>query len=332
MLAALDAMGGDNAPSEMVKGAVMYVKGHDSSVALLGKKELLDKELSKYRDVPDRIRIIDSTDTIENDDIPTKAIKRKKDSSLVKGLEMVKSNEADAFISAGNTGALLTGAILKVGRIKGIARPALTPIMPTDKGCAILVDAGANTNCKPENLLQFGIMGSAYMKKIMNINNPSVGLVNVGSEKSKGNDIVKKAYDLLKEGPVNFYGNIEAREIPKGTVDVVVCDGFVGNIILKLTEGVGQVMYKNIKEIFTKNVLTYLSALMVKDNLKSFKKKFDYEEYGGSPFLGINGVIIKSHGSAKAKSIYYSLLQAQKFAENGVIDEIKSHIEAIINN
>lgn len=322
----IDAMGGDHAPQEIVKGSVQAANTLNVDILLVGQEGIIQNELKQYKYSADKIHIHHADEVITNDDVPTKAIKSKKNSSMVVGLKMLREKKGDAFVSAGNTGALLTGALLCVGRIKGIDRPALTPIIPTDKGCAILVDAGANTNCKPENFLQFGIMGSAYMKKVIGTDSPKVGLVNVGSEEGKGPDLIKTSYSLLQDAPLNFIGNIEAREIPYGDVDVIVCDGFVGNVILKLMEGMGLTLYSNIKKIFTKNVLTYLGALLVKNGLKEFKKKMDYREYGGAPLLGINGVVIKAHGSSSAMSIYYAISQAQKFAETGVVDEIKKYM------
>jgi len=324
----LDAMGGDHAPSEIIKGGVKAAQDFDVDIIFVGKKEVIRQELerqqSKYS--PSRIHIQNADEVITNDDVPTKAVKAKKDSSMVFGLKMLKEKKGDAFISAGNTGALLTGALLFVGRISGVDRPALTPMIPTDKGCAVLVDAGANTNCKPEHFLQFGIMGSAYIKNVIGIENPRVGLVNIGTEEGKGTGLTKGSYALLEKAPVNFIGNIEAREIPSGDIDVIVCDGFVGNVILKLMEGMGLAFYKNIKEIFTKNPLTYLAALFVKSGLKMFKSKMDYMEYGGAPLLGIDGVVIKAHGSSNERAIYSAIRQAKKFVETGVIDDIREYI------
>ncbi|MBZ4646250.1 MAG: phosphate acyltransferase [Petroclostridium sp.] len=326
MRIAIDAMGGDHAPKEVIKGSIQAVKDFDINIVLIGKESIIKEELQAYKFPVEKVHIKNADEIITNEDTPTKAIKNKKDSSLVVGLKMLKTGEADAFVSAGNTGALLTGALLLVGRIKGVDRPALTPILPTDNGCALLVDAGANTSCKPENFLQFGIMGSAYMKKVLGIDTPRVGLVNVGTEEGKGNDLTKTAYNLLKNAPINFLGNIEAREIPGGIADVIVCDGFVGNVMLKLMEGMGLTFYSNIKKIFTKNILTYFSALLVKSGLKEFKKKMDYTEYGGAPLLGIDGVVIKAHGSSNAKAFYSAIRQTKKFVETGVIDEIKQYI------
>ncbi len=322
----VDAMGGDHAPKEVILGSIQAARELDAEIILTGKKEIIEAQLKKEEYPADKVHVINADEIITNEDIPTRAIKVKKDSSMVVGLKMLKRKEGDAFVSAGNTGALLTGSLLLVGRIKGVDRPALTPLLPTEKGCALLIDAGANTNCRPENLLQFGIMGSTYMKNVVGIKNPRVGLVNVGSEEGKGNDVIKAAFSLLKDAPISFIGNIEAREIPAGAVDVIVCDGFVGNVILKLMEGMGLMFYSNVKEIFTKNIFTYLAALMVKSGLKNFNKKMDYTEYGGAPLLGIDGVVIKVHGSSKAKSFYYAIKQAKKFVETGVIDEIRSYV------
>jgi glycerol-3-phosphate acyltransferase PlsX len=322
----VDAMGGDNAPIESVKGCVMAANELDIEIVIVGKEEIVKEQLSNYKFPINKITVANADEIITNDDTPTKAIKQKVNSSMVIGLKMLKNNEGNAFVSAGNTGALLSGALFKIGRIKGIDRPALTPIIPTNKGCSLLIDAGANTVCKPLNLLQFGIMGSVYMKKVMNISSPRVGLINVGTEEGKGPDLVKSAFALLKDSPINFVGNVEAREIPNGSADVIVCDGFVGNIILKFLEGMGLAFYSNIKQIFTRNLLSYLGALMVKKGLIEFKKKMDYTEHGGAPLLGIDGVVIKAHGSSNAKSFYYSIAQAKKFVESEVIDEIREYL------
>ncbi len=322
----VDAMGGDNAPEEIIKGCIKALNDIDIEITFTGQEELINQELNKYKYPKSKVHIKHTEEVITSDDIPTKAIKNKKDSSLVVGLKMLKKGEGDGFISAGNSGALLAGSLLCVGRIKGIDRPALTPVIPTETGGSLLVDAGANTNCKPINLLQFGIMGSAYMKKVMGITSPRVGLVNVGDENGKGPDVVKEAFELLEDTSLHFVGNIEARDIPKGIADVIVCDGFVGNVILKFMEGMGGYLLKHVKQLFTKNIISYISALLIKGNLKAFKKKMDYKEYGGAPLLGINGVVVKSHGSSDAKAFYYALIQANKFAEMGVIDEIKTYI------
>ena len=326
MIIIVDAMGGDHAPAEVVRASVRAVQDFDIKVLLVGKEDAIKRELANCKYNSDRIIVHHAEEVITNDESPTKAIKAKKDSSMVVGFKLLKEGKGDAFVSAGSTGALLAGALLLIGRIKGVDRPALTPVLPTDKGCTLLVDAGANTNCKPENFLQFGIMGSAYMKKVLGVAKPRVGLVNVGTEEGKGTDVVKSSYTLLENAPLHFIGNIEAREIPKGDVDVIVCDGFVGNVILKLFEGMGMTFYANMKALFTKNIFTYLAAILVKSGLKAFKKKMDYSEYGGAPLLGIDGVVIKAHGSSDSQAFYSAIRQTKVFVETGVIEEIKEYI------
>ncbi len=323
----IDVMGGDKAPEEIIEGCVQAVNKLNINLVLVGKEKIIKQELRKYDYLKNKISIINAEQVIENEESPTKAIRTKKDSSMVVGLKMLKKGLGDAFVSAGNTGALLTGSLLLVGRIKGVDRPALTPVIPTDKGAALLIDAGANTNCKPINLLQFAIMGSAYMEKVIGVNFPKIGLVNVGVEEEKGNDLTKASYKLLKSSNTNFIGNIEARSIPEGLADIIVCDGSVGNIILKLMEGVGITFYNNIKNIFKRNILSLFAALLLKKGLTNFKKKIDYTEYGGAPFLGINGIVIKSHGSSEAKQFYYAIKQAKDFIESKLIEEIKDYID-----
>ena len=245
---------------------------------------------------------------------------------------MVKEQEAEAFISAGNTGALLSGGLLIVGRIKGIDRPALTSVYPTKKGLSLLVDAGANADCKAKYLHQFAIMGSIYSEKILGVHNPKVGLVNIGVEEGKGNELVKETFKILNESDINFYGNLEARDIPEGKVDVLVCDGFVGNIILKLTEGVAKNIFSMLKEEFTKNIATKLGALLLKPGLMGFKKKIDYSEYGGAPLLGVKGAVIKAHGSSNEKAIKNAIKQAKLFVENEVLDKIEEDINKFGGN
>lgn len=327
----VDAMGSDYGPGEIVKGCLDAAKELEVTIIIVGQEEIIKKELSKkiegYYDAVKRIKIVNASEVIDNSDTPTKAIKGKKDSSMVVGLKMLKESKGDAFISAGNTGALLTGSLLLVGRIKGIDRPALAPIIPTDKSNAIIVDAGANLVCKTINYVQFGIMGSKYMENMLEINNPKVALVNVGIEESKGSDVIKKAYSSLKKMDINFIGNIEARQIPDGYAEVIVCDGFVGNVVLKLIEGMAITFNKNIKEIFMTNIFTKLAALLVKSSFKKFKKRMDYSEHGGAPFLGIDGIVIKIHGSSKASSVYHAICQASKFIKTDVISQIKTSIE-----
>lgn len=327
MLIVVDAMGGDNAPNDIVQGCIDAVNEQEGfNVLLLGDSKRIKKILDENKFNTKRIDVKNTSEIITNDDIPTKAIRTKKDSSLVVGFNMLKQNEGDVLISAGNTGALLTGATLILGRISGIDRPALAPVIPTRKGGVLLIDAGFNTVCKPINYLQFGIMGSIYMKEIFKIEKPKVGLINVGSEEIKGNDTIRQAYTLLSKADLNFVGNIEGRDIPNGEVDVAVCDGFVGNVLLKFLEGVGTFIYDGLKDVYYKNIISKLSSLLVRGELKKFKKKLDYEEYGGVPVLGINGTVFKCHGNSNAKSFKKSMIKAYSFAKSTIMDQIKHEI------
>ncbi|EOD00557.1 phosphate acyltransferase PlsX [Caldisalinibacter kiritimatiensis] len=325
----VDAMGGDHAPEVTVKGSVDAVKEYGVNVVLVGKEEMIKKELEKYQLDSNKIEIVHAEEVIENEDKPVRAIRRKKDSSMVKGLKLVKEKKADAFISAGNTGALLSGGLFVVGRIKGIERAALAPVYPTSNGISLLLDAGANADCKPKYLHQFAIMGSVYAEKVLGIKRPKVGLINIGTEEGKGNELTKETYKLLKESDLNFYGNIEARELPKGKADVLVCDGFVGNTVLKLTEGLAMEIFSLLKKEITKSFFTKLGALMLKSGLKGFKKRLDYTEYGGAPLLGVKGAVIKAHGSSDAKAIKNAIRQAKVFVENEVLEKIEEDINRL---
>jgi len=323
----LDAMGGDNAPLETVKGAVEALDIVESTIVLVGLEDVIEEELKKYTYDSKRIEIVNATEFITNEEKPIKAIRSKKDSSMVVAFNMLKEGTVDAFISAGSTGAIVTGGTLKVGRIKGIDRPALTIPFPTGNGVTVLTDAGANTECKPKNLMDFAIMGSIYAENVFDKVNPTVGLVNVGSEAGKGNSLVNGSYDLISASSLNFKGNVEARDIPLGTTDVVVCDGFTGNVILKLTEGVAKAFNNELKEVFGANLLTKLAAVPLLKGLKSFKKKMDYTEYGGAPLLGTKKPIIKAHGSSNSKAIRNAIRYAEKFAKNDVIHKIEEKIK-----
>lgn len=327
----LDAMGGDKGIPVTVKGAVDAINEYNVDMILVGNEDLIIEELLKYNFDKDKLHIINTTEIITNDDKPTNAIRRKKDSSMVVGLKLLKNNEADAFISAGNTGALLSGGLLIAGRIKGIERPALAPALPTENGFTLLLDAGANVDCKPKHLEQFAIMGSIYAEKVLKLDKPKVGLVNIGTEEGKGNELTKEAFDYIKETNVNFIGNVEARDIPKGNVDVLVCDGFVGNTILKLTEGLANSIFTSLKEIFVKSITTKLAAVILKPGLKAFKKSLDYTEIGGAPLLGVNGAVIKAHGSSDSKAIKNAIRQAKIFIENDVVKKIKEEIHKVEN-
>lgn len=325
----IDAMGGDHAPFVTVQGAVEAVKNYDVNIILAGNQPMIENELQKYDYPKDKIEIIHCSEEITNEDKPVVSIRKKKDSSMVVGLKLVKDKKADAIISAGNSGALLAGGLLVLGRIKGIDRPALAPVYPTTKGISVLIDAGANADCKPKNFLEFGVMGSIYAEKILGIEKPKVCTVNIGIEEEKGNELVKEAHELCKEGPFNFHGNVEARDIPSGYADVIVCDGFTGNVILKLTEGLASSIFGLLKEEFVKTTVRKLGALLLKSGLKDFKKRFDYTEYGGAPFLGVNGVLIKAHGSSDGNAIKNAVRQAIKFVNNNVIEDIASEINKL---
>lgn len=319
----IDAMGGDKAPDEIVKGCIDAIKESDEfDLVLIGDSEKIKSILDENKCNSSRIRILHSDEVITNEDIPTKAIKTKKDSSMMIGLKMLKEKEGDVFISAGNTGALLTGALLVLGRMTGVDRPALAPVLPTKNGRTMLLDAGLNVVCKPINYLQFGIIGSIYMKEIFHIENPKVGLINVGAEETKGNETIKQAYAKLANSGINFVGNVEGRQIPMGDVDVAVCDGFIGNVLLKFIEGIGLFIYDGLKNVFYKNIISKFSALVVSKELKAFKKTLDYEEYGGTPILGVNGIVFKCHGSSNAKSVKNAIIKAVQFTRSSVMEQI----------
>lgn len=326
MKLAIDAMGGDHAPAETVKGGIEALGVISSEIVLIGDEALIREELKKHTYDETRVHIIHAPDRITNDDKPVQAIKTKKLSSLVIGFEMLRKGEIDALISAGNTGALLAGGALKVGRIKGIDRPALTTVYPTEKGIAVLVDAGANTMCIPRNLVEFATMGSIYAQEVLGIESPRVGLVNVGAEEGKGNTLVSETFDLLKETKLNFIGNLEARDIPLGAADVIVCDGFTGNVILKLSEGLAQSFGRFLRELFGKNAVTKIAALLVSEGLKIFKKRMDYREYGGAPLLGTLHPIVKAHGSSNARAFMNAFRYAEKYAAAGVIEKIQAQL------
>ncbi|PAB58889.1 phosphate acyltransferase PlsX [Anaeromicrobium sediminis] len=329
MRIAVDGMGGDNAPHDIVKGCVEALEDSELEIYLIGKSEILKKELKKYTFDENKINVVNADEVIENTDKPVRAIKRKKNASMVVGFDMLKDDQVDAFISAGNTGAILAGSLLKVGRIEGIDRPAITTVYPTKKDVSLLVDAGANSECKPRNLLEFSIMASVYSKYVLDKENPSVGLVNIGEESSKGTSMIKETYEVLKNSHINFYGNVEGRELPEGVVDIIVCDGFVGNVILKLTEGVAKTITDILKKELSGSLLSKLGTLFMLPALKSFKKKLDYTEYGGAPFLGVKKPVIKAHGSSNAKAIKNAVKKAKVFAQSGVIDTIGKEIERI---
>ena len=325
---ALDAMGGDNAPVAIFQGAVDAINtSKDIKVFLVGKEALVKEELAKYNYNAEQIEIVDATEVIEMAEPPVMAIRKKKDSSIVKALHLVKDGSCDAFVSAGSSGAVLVGGQLIVGRIKGVERPPLAPLIPTETGASLLIDCGANVDARPSHLVQFAKMGSVYMENVMGIKNPRVAIVNIGAEEEKGNALVKETFPLLKNTPeINFIGSIEARDIPKGYADVIVCEAFVGNVILKLYEGVGGTLIKKVKEGMMTSLRSKIGALLVKPALKACLKSFDLEEYGGAPLLGLKGLVVKTHGSSKAVEIKNTILQCQTFKEHNINEKIKNII------
>lgn len=329
---AVDAMGGDNAPVEIVKGAVDAVNENSKiKVYLVGVQERVETELSKYTYNKEQIEVVNATEVIETAEPPVLAIRKKKDSSIVVALNMVKNGTCDAFVSAGSSGAVLVGGQLIVGRIKGIERPPLAPLIPTETGCSILIDCGANVDARASHLVQFAKMGSVYMESVMGIDKPKVAIVNIGAEEEKGNALVKETFPLLKNCPeINFVGSIEARDIPSGAADVIVCEAFAGNIILKLYEGVGATLIKKVKAGMMTSLRSKIGALLVKPALKKTLKTFDLEEYGGAPLLGLNGLVVKTHGSSKSVEVKNSIIQCLTFKEQRINEKIKEKV--ILNN
>lgn len=320
----VDAMGGDNAPDAIVNGCIDAVKSETGfDVVLIGDNARITKILEARKFNSPRIQVIHAKEVITNEDIPTRAIKLKKNSSMVVGFNMLKQKEGDVLISAGNTGALLTGALLILGRLKGVDRPALGAIIPTKKGKALLIDAGLNSSCKPINFIQFGILGSIYFKELYGIERPTVGLVNMGTEAKKGTQVLKNAYELLSKSDLNFIGNVEGRDIPEGNVDIAVCDGYVGNVLLKFLEGAGSFFMAYLKGMFKKTIFSKLSLLFVMRDMKEFKKKLDVDADGGAPILGVNGLVIKSHGNSNAKTIKHVVLKANNLAKNSIMEKIQ---------
>ena len=325
---ALDAMGGDKAPDEISKGA-MEAGGlrEDIKVFLVGKEELIREKLKAYSYREPQIEVVNATEVIETAEPPVAALRKKKESSIVVGMKLVKDGTADAFVSAGSSGAVLVGGQLLVGRIKGVERPPLAPLIPTEKGVSLLVDCGANVDARPSHQVQFAKMGSIYMEHVMGVKNPRVAIVNIGAEEEKGNALVKETFPLLKAcTDINFIGSIEAREIPHGQADVIVCEAFVGNVILKLYEGVGAVLISKIKEGMMSSLRSKIGALLVKPALKQTVKSFDASEYGGAPLLGLNGLVVKTHGSSKAKEVKNSIIQCVTFKEQRINDKIRENI------
>ena len=326
---AVDAMGGDYAPEEMIAGAVDAVKeNQEIAVLLVGQEDKVKEKLSGYTYDKGRIQVVNATEVISTEEPPVNAIRKKKDSSIVVGMNLVKKQEADAFVSAGSSGAILVGGQVIVGRIKGVERPPLAPLIPTETGVSLLIDCGANVDARPSHLVQFARMGSIYMEHVMNINRPRVAIVNIGAEEEKGNALVKETFPLLKAcGDINFIGSIEAREIPHGAADVIVCEAFVGNVILKLYEGVGATLISKVKSGMMTSLRSKLGALLVKPALKDTLKSFDASRYGGAPLLGLNGLVVKTHGNSKANEVKNSIIQCLTFMEQGINEKIRESLE-----
>ncbi len=324
----IDVMGADSEPKEIIRGVIDALKVNNKiNVILVGKEEEINRVLEKESYDKSRVYIKNATEIIDACDNPTRVLKEKKDSSMVVGLNLVKSGEGECLVSCGNTGALMAGATLIVGRIKGIKRPGFGALIPNKKGYYLLLDCGANLDPKPEYLKQYGILGSIYIEEMLNIKNPSVKLVNIGEEKSKGTDVIKEAYELLENTPINFQGNIEARDIPFGDADVVICDAFTGNVILKLTEGFAKSLFEMLREEFMKKSIYKIGALLSKPVFNNLKKKMDYKEHGGAPMLGLKSLVVKSHGNSDARAIKGAVLQCQTFIDKDITNKIIKKIE-----
>ena len=330
MVILVDAMGGDNAPDAVIKGAVKAVNEVTSEIMLVGNKDIINsrvKELfgkEKIEDISPKFSIYHTTEIITMEDKPTDAIKHKKDSSMVVGFKLLKEGKGDVFISAGNSGALLTGATLLVGRIKGIDRPAMAPMLPAYKKRLMLIDAGANTNCKPINLVQFAQMATIYLKNTFGIEKPAIGLLNIGTEPTKGNELIRESYEILTNESerlgINFVGNVEGRDAFSGKIDAIVCDGFTGNVFLKTVEGLGKLVKRTLTESLKKNLISTIAALPALPGIKRFSKTMDYKEYGGALFLGVKKPVVKAHGSSDEKLFHYTIKQAEEFAKNKAVD------------
>ena len=333
----LDAMGGDNAPLEAIKGAVKASKKIESEIILVGNEQIINQKIKELygkeniQEVGKNLSIRHASEEINMEDIPTQAIKTKKDSSMVVGFNMLKQGEGDVFISAGNSGALLTGATLLVGRIKGIDRPAIAPMLPAYKKGLMLMDAGANTNCKPINLVQFAQMATIYLKNAYNIEKPKIGLLNIGTEETKGNELVREAFKDLKENHeaygVNFVGNVEGRDAFSGEIDAIITDGFTGNVFLKTVEGFGKFVKKSLIESLKKNFLSMLGAITALPAIKRFSKKMDYKQYGGALFLGVKKPVVKAHGSSDEFLFYFTIKQAENFVKSNAVENMKTEFE-----
>lgn len=337
MIILLDAMGGDNAPDATIKGAVNAIDQIEAQICLIGNEQIINSKIKEFygknsvSEISNKLTIHNTTETIEMCDIPTQAIKHKKDSSMVVGFNLLKEGKGDVFISAGNSGALLTGATLLIGRIKGIDRPALAGILPSYKGKLMLMDCGSNTNCKPINLLQFAQMATIYNKNTFGMEHPTVGLLNIGTEENKGNELVKESYQLLKEKAeeldINFVGNVEGRDAFSGELDILIADGYTGNVFLKTVEGVGKLVKRTLTDNIKKNIFTTIGAIPALPSINGLKKAMDYKEYGGALFLGVKKPVVKAHGSSDAKVFEYTIKQAEQFVKNKAVEKMIEKFE-----
>lgn len=328
----VDAFGGDNAPLEILKGCELAVKEYGIDILLTGSEEIIRKVASENNISLEKMEIVDTPDVITMEDDPLSVVKTKKTSSMAEGFRRLAAGEGDAFVSAGNSGAMVTGATMIVKRIKGVRRVAFAPVMPKSKDFFMLIDSGANTECTPEMLCQFGIMGSTYMEKVLHVKNPRVGLANVGTEEHKGTENVRNAYALLSKSSLNFVGNIEARDIPEDAADVVVADGFTGNIILKLYEGVALTLLSKIKGVFKQSLKNKLAAALVLKDMKAFKKTVDYNEFGGAPVIGARKPVFKAHGSAMAQTFKNAIRLTMEYVESGAISYIEETVSKLKGN
>jgi glycerol-3-phosphate acyltransferase PlsX len=325
----VDAFGGDNAPLDILKGSAAAVAEFGCEIILTGDENIIKSVAEKENISLANMEIVHTSTVMSFCDEPTTILKSNRETSIGKGFDLLADSKGDAFVTAGSTGAALVGATFIVKRIKGISRPALAPVIPSQTGCYMLIDCGANVDCRPETLLQFGIMGSAYMEKIIGIPSPRVALANIGEEETKGGQLQIDAYKLLANSPLNFTGNIEARYIPRGDCDVVVCDGFTGNIILKLSEGLAKFFSNMLKDMLKKSFMTKIAALILMKGIKAFKAKMDYTEYGGAPIMGAKKTVIKAHGSSNAKAFKNAIRQAIEFTNSDVIGKIEQYLESI---
>ena len=324
----IDCFGGDLPPSEIVPFAFRAAEDEQVDIILVGDEKILTDTIAEQKLASERVSIVHAPHVITNDDDPATAVRHDPEASMSVALRLVKSGEGDALISAGSTGALITGATLILRRMKGIRRAALAPVLPSEKGPCMLIDSGANAECAPEFLPQFAVMGSIYMREMFGIETPRVGLINVGAEEKKGTEFLRTSHQLLKEAEgIHFIGNIEGRDVPMGEVDVAVCDGLVGNILLKSMEGTLALVMGALKKAFKTNIISLLGAAITNPYLKKMKKTFDYKEYGGALFLGINGLVIKVHGSSNGKPFYAAVRQAKRFMESGINQKISAELE-----